>query len=122
MKLIIAEKVVNGVIDDDTAKAIYKKIEEDKLIQYNIPDHEVQYARIDIETLVTWMNKFLEDLGKAFMLTKDIQLQRFFTGSIFPKKMIYKKDNLEPLGLSHSFALLESAKHGQVNFGAEERT
>lgn len=122
MKLMIAEKVMNGVFDDETAKAMYDRIEQDKLIEYNIPKHDVEYARVDIENLVSWMNLFLKDLGKAYMLTKDLQLQRFFTGSIFPKNMIYRKENLEPLGLSPSFALMDSMKQGTVPSCAEERT
>ncbi|MEK7165607.1 MAG: hypothetical protein AAB874_02260 [Patescibacteria group bacterium] len=54
-------------------------------------------AQIAIEITTNFMNIFLEDLGKVYLQEKDLKLKRFFIGSIFPKKLVFRNEKLGPL-------------------------
>lgn len=122
MKRMVAEKNLNGTYADDFAKEMIEEIDNKIFIQHSLVINESKLARDDMEILTTFMNGFLEDLGKVYLQAKNEQLKRYLIGSIFPKKLIFKNGNLEPLGLSPCFALINDLKQGSVVISAEERT
>ena len=121
LKHEIAKKNIAGVYDDAFTKEQLDKVDLEITAVKTIIS-ESKLAQIDIEILVKFMDGFLEDLGKVYMQEKSIELKRFFIGSIFPKKLIFRNEKLEPLSLASSFEALEAAKNPSVSISARERT
>lgn len=121
LKHEIAKKNVAGVFDDAFTKEQLEKVDLE-IIAVKTIISESKLAQIDIEILVKFMDGFLEDLGKVYLHEKNIELKRFFIGSIFPKKLVFRNGNLEPIELASSFEALEAAKNPSVSISADERT
>lgn len=120
-KHVIAKKNRQGVYSDEMTKDELERIDLEILAKKTILS-ESKLAQIDIESLIAFMNSFLEDLGKVYMEEKSIELRRLLIGSIFPGKLIFKNGKLEPLKLALAYEVLQAMSVSQNSFSAAERT
>lgn len=101
----IAKKNYEGLFTDEFTKEELSKVDAE-IFTYQTILSESKLAQLDIEVLISFMNAFLEDLGKVYLQEESLELRRFMLGSIFSQKLIYKNGNLEPLGLALGFEVL----------------
>lgn len=121
MKVMTAKKNMEGMYDDKLTKDMIAQVDIEILTLKTIQS-ESNLAQLDIGALVAFMNSFLEDLGKVYIQEEIEQRKRIFIGSIFPEKLIFRNNKLEPLGLSPAFKLINQLKQGHISISAEERT
>lgn len=114
---LVGQKNRQGTYSDAFAKSELDRIDIEILAKQTILS-ESKLAQIDIEILVSFMNAFLEDLGKVYSEEKSIELKRLFIGSIFPKNLIYQNNNLEPLELASAYQLLKAIAESPESLSA----
>lgn len=117
----VARKNLEGTFSDELAKEEIDAIDLQIVVQKTILS-ESRFAEIDIEVVISFMNGFLEDLGKVYMEEKSIELRRLFIGSIFTGKLIFKNGKLEPLELASAYQVLKAMATSENSLSADERT
>lgn|GEM_PF-6188675 len=120
-KHIIAKKNRQGIYTDEFTKEAHDKIDIEIVAKQTILS-ESRLAQIDIEIVISFMNSFLEDLGKVYMEEKSIELKRLFIGSIFPKKLVFRNGKLEPLELASAYQVFKTMAASDNSLSADERT
>lgn len=120
-KHVIGKKNREGIYSDMYTKDELDRIDLEILTKQSIQS-ESRLAQIDIEIVISFMNAFLEDLGKVYMEEKSTELKRLFIGSIFPKKMIFKNGKVEPLELASTYQVLKAMASSNNSFSADERS
>lgn len=121
LKHKIAEKNYNGIISDNFAKEELERVDDEIMTKQSILA-ESKLALKDVEITAAFMDAFLEDLGKVYLQEKNLELKRYFIGSIFPKKLVFRNENLEPLTLAPAFTLIKGLATHDVASSAEDRT
>lgn len=120
-KHAVARKNLDGVYTDEFTKEELDAIDLQIMVQKTILS-ESRLAEIDIEVVISFMNGFLEDLGKVYMEEKSIELKRLFIGSIFTGKIIFRNNKLEPLALASAYEVLKAMANSNNSLSADERT
>ena len=117
----IARKQGKGEIKDLIATKAIEQIDEEIMVIKTIKS-EAKLSRIDIETLTKFMDSFLSDLSKFYRGEYQLELKRYLIGSIFPKKLYFKKGDLEPVEIAYYINLKQLQNTPGVLLGAPERT
>lgn len=105
MQYTIAEKNAKGVYSDEFTMDAIKRM-DNELLALKISKSEEKLNNLDIEVNLAFMEGFLENIGKAFIECKSLERKRMLVGSLFPKGLVYRNNNLEPIEVSHTFKLI----------------
>ncbi len=117
----IVKKNAEGLYPDKFTKEQIDKTELEIETKKTILS-ESKLAQIDIEVDIAFMNGFLEDLRKAYMQEKSLELKIFFLGSKYHEKLVFRNGSLEPLSLSPCFKLIRSLITHEISLSAGKRT
>jgi site-specific DNA recombinase len=103
-KLNIGKKNADGVIPDDLCKELLAKADVELVAKKSIAN-ESTLAQVDIDTLTNFMNIFLEDLSKAWLLG-NLEQRQILVSSIMPQGVVWNNNAYRTTDISPSFLYL----------------
>lgn len=109
---------LKGTYTDDVYKEQLATIEDEILVKKTLQS-ESKLEKIDIDTVVEFMNSFLWNLVKAWR-EGDLNQRKTLTGSIFPKNVIFENNKFRTTELGPCFKLIQQFRHNPTSLGVTD--
>jgi len=111
----LIEKNLKGVYPDELFKEQLTKIDEEILVKKSLLS-ESEMDKIDIETLLNFASRFLEDFPRLWVNSNLEQKQRL-QAAIFPEGLVWNYSGFRTPQLSLCFQLLQEKRLSRARLG-----